>query len=189
MDITCKSSWDLWVTLPNKNTITLLGVTPNGINIKTSLKTTKKYMAIAAVTTQTIAVGYTNSLGIDLIDLSGNILYQLSSTLNPFSMVTTADGYLIMSIVRDNSIAKLKLEDNSTVFRHKVQQIEKTRGVEFIMDGSFIIGDRDKRTLNLISPNGAWVKNLWTHPGVFHMILWDVTKNGAAVNFICPSKT
>ena len=33
------------------------------------------------------------------------------------------------------------------------------------MDGSFIIADGDKRTLNLISPDGAWVKNLWTHPG------------------------
>ena len=36
MEITCKSSWDLWVTLPIKNNITLLGVTPNGINIKVS---------------------------------------------------------------------------------------------------------------------------------------------------------
>ncbi|KAK3783397.1 hypothetical protein RRG08_005392, partial [Elysia crispata] len=165
MDITCKSSWDLWLTLPYENTITHLGVTPNGINIKTSMKTSKKYLAIAAVTTQTLAVGYLSGAGIDLIDLSGRILRQLSSTLNPFSMVTTADGYLIMSIVRDNSIAKLKLEDNSTFFHHKVKQIEIPRGVEFIMDGSSIIADRDKRTLNIISPDGVWVKNLWTHPG------------------------
>ena len=46
-----------------------------------------------------------------------------------------------------------------------VQQIENPRGVEFIMDGSFIIADRDKRTLNLISPDGVCVRNLWTHPG------------------------
>ncbi|KAK3758659.1 hypothetical protein RRG08_000216 [Elysia crispata] len=140
--------------------------TPNGINIKTSMKTSKKYLEIAAVTTQTLAVGFWPHSGIDLIDLSGRILRQLSSTLSPLYMVTTADGYLMMSIFRDNSIAKLKLEDTSTFFHHTVQQIEKPRGVEFIMDGSFIIADGDKRTLNLISPDGAWVKNLWTHPGV-----------------------
>ena len=33
------------------------------------------------------------------------------------------------------------------------------------MDGSSIIVDSSKRTLHLISPDGVWVKNLWTHPG------------------------
>ncbi|KAK3744151.1 hypothetical protein RRG08_064178 [Elysia crispata] len=77
MDITCKWSWDLWVTPPIKNNITHLAVTPNGLNIKTSMKTSKHYTAIAAVTTQTLAVGYLSGAGIDLIDLSGRILRQL----------------------------------------------------------------------------------------------------------------
>ncbi|KAK3781919.1 hypothetical protein RRG08_064174 [Elysia crispata] len=129
------------------------------------MKTSKQYLAIAAVTTQTLAVGLWSGAGIDLIDLSGRILRQLSSTLSPFYMVTTADGYLIMSIKTDNSIAKLKLEDKSTFFHHKAQQIENPKGVEFLMDGSSIVVDRGKHSLHLISPDGAWVKNLWTHPG------------------------
>ena len=47
------------------------------------------------------------------------LLLITGSTLSPFYMVTTADGYLIMSIKTDNSIAKLKLEDKSTFFHHK----------------------------------------------------------------------
>ena len=50
--------------------------------LQTSIKTTKQYLAIAAVTTQTLAVGYRAGPGIDLIDLSGRILRQLSKALH-----------------------------------------------------------------------------------------------------------
>ena len=46
--------------------------------LQTPIKTSKKYWAIAAVTTRNLAVGYTTGPGIDLIDLSGNILYKMS---------------------------------------------------------------------------------------------------------------
>ena len=49
--------------------------------LQTSMKTSKKYWAIAAVTTQTLAIGYWPDAGIDLIDLSGRILRQLSEAL------------------------------------------------------------------------------------------------------------
>ncbi|KAK3762626.1 hypothetical protein RRG08_040394, partial [Elysia crispata] len=129
----------------------------------TSIKTTKEYGAIAAVTTQTLAVGYWR--GIDLIDLSGRILRQLSSTLSPWSMLTTPDGFLMMSSYRDDSIAKMKLEDQTIVFDHKVKQIECPKGVSSSIDGSLIVSDLDKRTLHLISRDGVWIKKLWTHPG------------------------
>ncbi|KAK3724964.1 hypothetical protein RRG08_005395 [Elysia crispata] len=132
---------------------------------QTSIKTSKQYKAIAAVTTQTLAVSYRSGAGIDLIDLSGGILYQLSSKLYPLSMVSRADGFLFMSILSDDSIAKVKLEGGSTIFRHKVEQIEYPTGVAYNMDKSFIVADRDKRTLHLISPDGVWIKKLWTHPG------------------------
>ena len=44
------------------------------------IKTSKNYWAISAVTTQTLAVS--SWPGIDLIDLSGNILYQMSKAFH-----------------------------------------------------------------------------------------------------------
>ncbi|KAK3697907.1 hypothetical protein RRG08_005856 [Elysia crispata] len=107
--------------------------------IKTSIETSRQYDAIAAVTTQTLAVGYASHAGIDLIDLSGRILRQISSTLYPWSMLTTPDGFLMMSSYRDNSIAKMKLEDQTIVFDHKVKQIKCPRGVSSSIDGSLIV--------------------------------------------------
>ncbi|KAK3725300.1 hypothetical protein RRG08_036694, partial [Elysia crispata] len=86
MDIGSPASWDLCVTLPLINKISLMEVRSNGVNIKTSIKTSKEYTAIAAVTTQTLAVGSFLPAGMDLIDLSGRILRLLNSTLSPWSM-------------------------------------------------------------------------------------------------------
>ncbi|KAK3706884.1 hypothetical protein RRG08_051287 [Elysia crispata] len=121
MDIRSLASWDLCVTLPNTRKISLMGVTPSGVSIKKSIKTSKKYSAIAAVTTQTLAVGYRAGCGIDLIDLSGRILHQLSSTFSPWSMLTTPGRFLMMSTYTYDSIAKMKLEDETIVFHHEVE--------------------------------------------------------------------
>ncbi|KAK3772929.1 hypothetical protein RRG08_039921 [Elysia crispata] len=156
MDIGSQASWDLCVTLPLINKISILGVTPNGVNIKTSIKTTKQYTAIAAVTTQTLAVGSMFCVGIDFIDLSGRILRQLNSTLSPWSMVTTPDEFLMMSALTDNSVVKLNLEDKMIVFRRKVNQIQDPRGVAYTMDGCLIVADISMSTLHLIGPDGIW---------------------------------
>ena len=37
MDIRSRASWDLCVTLPNTRKISLMGVTPSGVNIKVSM--------------------------------------------------------------------------------------------------------------------------------------------------------
>ncbi|KAK3704667.1 hypothetical protein RRG08_000992, partial [Elysia crispata] len=115
------------------------------------IKTSKEYDAIAAVTTRTLAAGYLSGAGIDLIDLSGNILYQMSSVLEPWSMVTTEDQCLLMALC-NNSIAKLKMKDHSTIFSRKVEQVEHPSGVAYSMEGYFIVSDRNKRTIHLIDP-------------------------------------
>ena len=64
--------------------------------LQTSVKTTKQYGAIAAVTTQTLAVGSMFCAGIDLIDLSGRILRQLSMALY-FHNLLVISYYLSLS--------------------------------------------------------------------------------------------
>ncbi|KAK3730143.1 hypothetical protein RRG08_039919 [Elysia crispata] len=138
---------------------------PMKARLKRSIDTAKPYQAIAAVTTQTLAVGYWFCAGIDLIDLSGRILRQLSSTLFPCSMLTTPDGFLMVPSHMGDSIAKMNLDDKTIVFHHKVEQIKNPRGIAYAMDGSLIVVDETMRTLHLIRPNGVWLKKLWTDPG------------------------
>ena len=64
--------------------------------LQTSVKTTKHYGAIAAVTTQILAVGSMFRAGIDLIDLSGRILRQLSNALY-FHNLLVISYYLSLS--------------------------------------------------------------------------------------------
>ncbi|KAK3759411.1 hypothetical protein RRG08_047299 [Elysia crispata] len=159
IDLSSGSGWDLCVTLWEKSEIALLGVTPKGVKIKTPIKTSRKYRAIAAVSTRTLAVGYLSGAGIDLIDLSGNILYKLSSVLDPLSMVTTEDQCLLMSLC-NNSIAKLKMEDHSTIFSCKVKQVEHPKGVAYSMGGYFFVSDGHKRTLHLIDQDADLKKGI-----------------------------
>ena len=54
--------------------------------LQTPIKTSKRYFAIAAVTAQNLAVGYSIGAGIDLIDLSGNILYKMSKDFHLYNL-------------------------------------------------------------------------------------------------------
>ena len=49
--------------------------------LQTSIQTAKPCVAIAAVDAKTLAVGYVDVFGIDLIDLSGRVLRQISKAL------------------------------------------------------------------------------------------------------------
>ncbi|KAK3764816.1 hypothetical protein RRG08_015655, partial [Elysia crispata] len=122
MDITCPTTWEVGVTQPLEREISILTVTQNSVQLKASIKTERQYWAIAAVTTKTLAVSDLYGAGVDLIDLSGMLLYKLSTTFNPWHLVTSPDECLVMSHYPDDSLAKMKLEDNTTIFHHKVPQ-------------------------------------------------------------------
>ncbi|GFR64619.1 hypothetical protein ElyMa_005511700 [Elysia marginata] len=82
LDITATSGWDVAVTLYRAPRIDVIHVTPQDLTLKTSIPTTKPYDAIAAVDSTTLAVGYAR-YGIDLINMSGQVLRQLSKTSIP----------------------------------------------------------------------------------------------------------
>ena len=73
--------------------------------LQTSIKTTKQYTAIAAVTTQTLAVGSMFCVGIDFIDLSGRILRQLSKALHLHNLLLIS--YYLSSSYFQSSISSI----------------------------------------------------------------------------------
>ncbi|GFR82066.1 hypothetical protein ElyMa_005940700 [Elysia marginata] len=81
-------------------------------------------------------------------------------------MEVSPDQYLVMTLYDDNSIAKLKLADSTVVYRHKLNKVQYPRGIScHHQDGSTLNVDRKTNTLHEISPQGDWVKQVWSHPG------------------------
>ncbi|GFR90911.1 hypothetical protein ElyMa_000830200 [Elysia marginata] len=79
-------------------------------------------------------------------------------------MEVSPDNHLVMSL-RHGLLAKLRLTDGSIVYRHKLHEVPNPRGIAcHRQDGSYIVADRESRTLHLVSPIGYWVKELWAHP-------------------------
>ncbi|GFO48520.1 hypothetical protein PoB_007502500, partial [Plakobranchus ocellatus] len=81
-----------------------------------TLQTSRQYSAVAAVNKQSLAVGYSQGPGIDLINLDGHVLRQICSNIQPFGMAVTEDGELVCST--GHKIASVKV-DSGTVAFHK----------------------------------------------------------------------
>ncbi|GFR80167.1 hypothetical protein ElyMa_000574300 [Elysia marginata] len=80
-------------------------------------------------------------------------------------MEVSPDQHLVMTLY-DDSIAKLKLADSTVVYRHKFDKVQRSWGIScHHQDGSTLSVDRETNTLHVISPQGGWVKQVWSHPG------------------------
>ncbi|GFS05066.1 hypothetical protein ElyMa_001190200 [Elysia marginata] len=155
--------WDVAVTLKEKCHIALINVTQQKISLKKMVTTTKPCRAIAAVDQGTLAVGYLQSFGVDLIDLSGNVIRQLSSGMKPNYMDVSPNQHLVMSLTNDK-VAKLKLDDSSIVYLHRLHNQRSLSGIACHHQDSSVIVDEEIRTLHLLNARGGWVKELWAHP-------------------------
>ncbi|GFN73580.1 hypothetical protein PoB_000008600 [Plakobranchus ocellatus] len=158
------------VTLPFCSGIDLLEVTGDNMKVKRTLQTSRGYDAVAAVNNQTLAVGCWRAFGIDLIDLGGQVLRQICSSVHPNYMVTTEDGHLMCSTY-DDTIAQVQMDTGTIVFDKSVPQIQDPRGVAITSDGSILVTDGRNKTLHLVSSQGAWIRQLWSEPS-------DIDKGG-----------
>ncbi|GFN85911.1 hypothetical protein PoB_001241700 [Plakobranchus ocellatus] len=95
--------------------IDILEVGVSNLGVKRSLQTSRGYDAVAAVNNLTLAVGYWPNTGIDLIDLGGQVLRQICSSVDPFYMDITEDGGLVCSTV-DNKIARVQVDTGTVAF-------------------------------------------------------------------------
>ncbi|GFO33987.1 hypothetical protein PoB_006049200 [Plakobranchus ocellatus] len=123
----------------------------------------RDYWAVAAVNNLTLAVGYWPDSGIDLIDLGGQVLRQICSSVRPLHMDITEDGGLMCS-TWDDKIARVQVDTGTVVFDKSVPQIEYPFGVAITSDGSILVTDRDNKALHLVSSQGVWRKQLWSVP-------------------------
>ncbi|GFR59622.1 hypothetical protein ElyMa_005388400 [Elysia marginata] len=81
-------------------------------------------------------------------------------------MEVSPDQHLVMTLIDDDSIAKLKLADSTVVYRHELDKVQKPWGIScHHQDGSTLTTDRETHTLHVISPQGDWVKQVWSLPG------------------------
>ncbi|GFO20521.1 hypothetical protein PoB_004702600, partial [Plakobranchus ocellatus] len=167
------------VTMPDCSGIDILEVGVNNIKIKRTLQTSTRCWEVAAVNNLTLAVGYNSDTGIDLIDLGGQVLRHICSSVVPNYMDITEDGGLVCSTV-DNKIARVQVDTGTVVFDKSVPQIETPRGVAITSDGSILVTDRDNKTLHLVSSRGVWTKQLWSVPsdGGQGDVLWCVATDG-----------
>ncbi|GFO45111.1 Bdr-repeat family protein [Plakobranchus ocellatus] len=166
------------VTLPNCPGINLLEVGVNSMKVKRTLRTSQKYFAVAAVNNHTLAVECGST--IDLIDLGGQVLRQICSSVGPRYMNITEDGYLMCSTSK-NSIARVEVGTGTIVFNKSVPQIKDPFGVTITLDGSILVTDRFNNTLDLVSSQGVWIKQLWSVPsdGGRGDQLWSVSTDGS----------
>ncbi|GFN87269.1 hypothetical protein PoB_001377500 [Plakobranchus ocellatus] len=167
------------VTLPYCYGIDILEVNRDKLKVKRTLQTSRQYDAVAAVNNLTLSVGYWLGSGIDLIDLGGQVLRQICSSLVPNYMDITEDGGLMCSTT-DNTIARVQVDTGTVVFDKSVPQIKDPRGVSITPDGSILVIDRVNNTLHLVSSQGDWTKQLWSGPsdGGQHDYLWNVSTDG-----------
>ncbi|GFO50272.1 hypothetical protein PoB_007677700 [Plakobranchus ocellatus] len=103
------------VTLPYCSGIDILEVTGDKVKVKRTLQMSGQYWAVAAVNNLTLAVGYMIGSGIDLIDLGGQVLRQICSSVEPQYMDITEDGGLVCSTV-DDKIARVQVDTGTVVF-------------------------------------------------------------------------
>ncbi|GFN94203.1 tripartite motif-containing protein 56 [Plakobranchus ocellatus] len=104
------------VTLPNCPGIDILEVGVNNIKVKRTLQTSRRYWTVAAVNNHTLAVGVGYPYpAIDLIDQDGRVLRQICSSVRPWYMDITEDGYLMCS-THDYKIARVEVGPGTVVF-------------------------------------------------------------------------
>ncbi|KAK3759415.1 hypothetical protein RRG08_047303 [Elysia crispata] len=147
MDSTPTCMWDVALTLSKTSQIAILRVISNSLSLKTSIQTAKPCVAIAAVDAKTLAVGYFAEFGIDLIDLSGTVLRQISSNFHPKYMATTSDKCLVMALA-SKEIGKQNLADGDTLYIIKAEHLKNPRGITDFQDGSCLVVDQISRKVH-----------------------------------------
>ncbi|GFO00500.1 hypothetical protein PoB_002700500 [Plakobranchus ocellatus] len=97
--------------------VLVLEVAEDNMTIKRTLQTSRAYVAVAAINDKTLAVGYSEprNRGIHLIDLGGQVLRQICSSVDPLYMDITEDGDLVCS-TRDKTIARVQVDTGAVVF-------------------------------------------------------------------------
>ncbi|GFO17752.1 hypothetical protein PoB_004425700 [Plakobranchus ocellatus] len=128
-----------------------------------TLQTSRQYGPVTAVNNLTLAVGYWGDSGIDLIDLGGQVLRQICSSVYTNYMDITEDGGLVCS-TWDDKIARVQVDTGTVAFNKSVPQIQMPRGVSITCAGSILVTDRDNKTLHLVSSQGDSIKQLWSVP-------------------------
>lgn len=158
------SGWDVAVTLKEKFYLALIHVTRNCATLKTTVPTSKVYWAVAAISSDTLAVGHWKARGIDLINLSGQALCQLSSDVSPDFMEVSPDGYLLVSTVNHEFVI-LRTTFGTIIFKDNVQNLPCPYAITCPnQDATSIVADRETRTLHLVNSRGIWEGQLWQHP-------------------------
>ncbi|GFO22990.1 tripartite motif-containing protein 45 [Plakobranchus ocellatus] len=171
----------LAVTLPNCPGIHIVQVEDKKMRMTKHIRTTKKYRAVAAVTKHFLAVGYSSGLGIDLINMDGEVLRTICSSVDPYYMDITKDGDLVCS-TNNLKIARVKVATGEVVFNTSVPEIQKLHGVAIASDGSILVTDLSNKTLHQVSSKGVWRKQLWTVPSDRDQFdeLWSVSMSTSA---------
>ncbi|GFO22534.1 hypothetical protein PoB_004903900 [Plakobranchus ocellatus] len=141
-------------------------------------------------------MGYFSYPGIDLIDMAGQVLRQICSSVCPRYMDVTEDGEIICS-TNNNRIARVQVFSGTVDFDQSVPQILCPCGVAIAPAGSILVADAPTTTLHLVSSLGVWTKQLWSVPsgrdqqGALYAISMDmnvcvcITRNGSVYLLDC----
>ncbi|GFN97993.1 hypothetical protein PoB_002449900 [Plakobranchus ocellatus] len=157
------SCFTLAVTLNLIRCIDILEVVNNQMMVKRTLQTSRQYCAVAAVNKTTLAMGYVSDPGIDLIDMAGQVLRQICSSVRPRYMDVTEDGEMICS-TNNNRIARVQVDSGTVDFNQSVPQIPCPHGVAIASDGSVLVTGGSNKTLHMLSSRGSLIKQLWSVP-------------------------
>ncbi|GFO40560.1 hypothetical protein PoB_006706500 [Plakobranchus ocellatus] len=76
-------------------------------------------------------------------------------------MEIAEDGSLVCSTL-DKTIARVHMDTNTVFFDASVPQIKDPHGVAIASDGSILVTDGSNKMLHLVSPQGAYTKQLWS---------------------------
>ncbi|GFO05305.1 hypothetical protein PoB_003181000 [Plakobranchus ocellatus] len=164
------------VAVTTYQSIEILEVGAAEIKLKVSIPTNdKRYKAVAAIDSTTLALGFWETPGIVVIDITApkeiHRLEKVSTEMGyPISMVATPDGCLVCSNFID-TVVKIKSDTGETVLS---KEVHYNRGIAVDQNGNVFWTERDRQRLHLIlydNEAGTWTKDL---------VLWEVPKQGHA---------
>lgn len=161
LDETSQSCWNVAVSF-NCRRIGLLEAKHQTLRRKSTIHTQRHYLLIAAMDSQTLAAGHSLSKGVDIIDLDGNVLCQISSDFDPNCMMKTEDQCLVL--FASSSFNKVNLKLGIQDISLCVPEIENPRSIAALQNGSFVVADKLSRVVHLVGANGIVQRILWEHP-------------------------
>ncbi|XP_071083216.1 tripartite motif-containing protein 2-like [Haliotis cracherodii] len=154
------------VSVPGSKEIVAVNVTPGPVLLST-IKTSKKYWALACLSPSQLAAGtYKQSHSVDILDMTGRRLRSINTGVigNPDHIHVTRNNNLIVSERVVKSLVCVTSEGDA-VFTYTLtgdRALTQPRGITTTSTGDILLVDRDSNKVIQLTKSGQFVRDVLT---------------------------